>query len=213
MTQIEKLKQEVETLRDRLARLTEASHRINDSLDFESVLQGVLDSARLLTKAKFGVITLINETGEIQDFLASGMTQEESQHMWDWQEGIGLFDYLGKMQKPLRLNDFHSHTRALGLPDFQPPMSVNSPLPFLAAPIRHHREIVGNFFLGEKDKENGLFTTDDEETLVAFASQAGLVIANARRHQDEQKARARLERSSTRRRSAWLFSMFRQVRQ
>ncbi len=193
MNRIERLEQEVETLRDRLARLTEASHRINDSLDFESVLQGVLDSARLLTKAKFGVITLINETGEIQDFLASGMTQEESQNMWDWQEGIGLFDYLGKIRKPLRLNDFHSHTRALGLPDFQPPMSVHSPLPFLAAPIRHHREIVGNFFLGEKDKENGLFTTDDEETLVAFASQAGLVIANARRHQDEQKARARLE--------------------
>ena len=45
MTQIEKLEQEVITLRDRLARLTEASHRINDSLDFESVLQGVLDSA------------------------------------------------------------------------------------------------------------------------------------------------------------------------
>ena len=37
------------------------------------------------------------------------------------------------------------------------------------------------------------FTTEDEETLVMFASQAALVIANARRHRDEQRARADLE--------------------
>ena len=37
------------------------------------------------------------------------------------------------------------------------------------------------------------FTAEDEETLVMFASQAALVIANARRHRDEQRARADLE--------------------
>ena len=193
MSQVEELQQEVETLRDRLARLSQASRRINDSLDFESVLQGVLDSARSLTNAKYGVITLFNQEGEIQDFLASGMTSDESRQMWGWQEGFGLFDYLGKLQEPLRLKDFHSHTRALGLPDFQPPMAVISPLPFLAAPIHNHGENVGNFFLGEKEKGNTYFTSDDEETLVMFAAQAGLVISNARRYQDEQEARARLE--------------------
>ena len=37
---------EVEALRERLSRLSEASRRINESLDFDTVLQGVLDSAR-----------------------------------------------------------------------------------------------------------------------------------------------------------------------
>ena len=37
------------------------------------------------------------------------------------------------------------------------------------------------------------FTAEDEETLVMFASQAALVIANARRHREEQRARADLE--------------------
>ena len=37
------------------------------------------------------------------------------------------------------------------------------------------------------------FTREDEETLVMFASQAALVIANARRYQDEQRTRADLE--------------------
>ena len=37
------------------------------------------------------------------------------------------------------------------------------------------------------------FTPEDEETLVMFASQAALVIANARRHREEQRTRADLE--------------------
>ena len=37
------------------------------------------------------------------------------------------------------------------------------------------------------------FTAEDEETLVMFASQAALVIANARRHREEQRARTDLE--------------------
>ena len=42
--------------------------------------------------------------------------------------------------------------------------------------------------------EPGLeFSAEDEETLVMFASQAALVIANARRHRDELRARADLE--------------------
>ena len=36
---------------DRLSRLSQASLRINESLDFDTALQGVLDSARSLTGA------------------------------------------------------------------------------------------------------------------------------------------------------------------
>ena len=42
---------EVEALRERLSRLSEASLRINESLEFDTVLQGVLDSARPLAGA------------------------------------------------------------------------------------------------------------------------------------------------------------------
>ena len=58
------------------------------------------------------------------------------------------------------------------------PFPVSSPLPFLSAPIRHLGENVGAIYVGVKDRE---FTPEDEETLVMFASQAALVIANARR--------------------------------
>ena len=190
MKQADDQAREIAELRDRLSRLSQASLRINESIDFDTVLQGVLDSACSLTGARYGVITLLDELGQVQDFVTSGLTQEEHRRFTDLPEGMMFFQYLSNIQEPLRLRDFHSHVQSLGLPEFQPPMAVSSPLPFLAAPVRHRGEGVGAIYVGEKERE---FTPEDEETLVMFASQAALVIANARRHREEQRARAGLE--------------------
>ena len=190
MEQADDQAREIAELRDRLSRLSQASLRINESLDFDTVLQGVLDSACSLTGARYGVITLLGESGRIQDFLYSGLTPEESRRFAEFPNGMLFFEYLSSISESLRLRDFHSYVRELGLPEFHPPMAVSSPLPFLAAPIRHLGESVGVFYVGEKELE---FTPEDEETLVMFASQAALVIANARRHREEQRARADLE--------------------
>ena len=190
MEQADDQAREIAELRDRLSRLSQASLRINESLDFDTVLQGVLDSACSLTGARYGVITLLGESGRIQDFLYSGLTPDESRRFAEFPNGMLFFEYLSSISEPLRLRDFHSYVRELGLPEFHPPMAVSSPLPFLAAPIRHLGESVGAFYVGEKELE---FTPEDEETLVMFVSQAALVIANARRHRDEQRARADME--------------------
>ena len=153
--------QAMEALRERLSRLSEASLRINESLDFETVLQGVLDSARSLTGARYGVITLLDDAGRIQDFLYSGLTSEQHRRFMDFPEGMPFFEYLSSISEPLRLQDFHSYTRSLGLPEFRPPFPVSSPLPFLAAPIRHRDEAIGAIYVGEKEQE---FTAGDEET-------------------------------------------------
>jgi signal transduction histidine kinase/DNA-binding response OmpR family regulator len=184
------LARENEALRQRLSRLSEASLRINESLDFETVLQGVLDSARALSDSRYGVITLLDDQGRIRDFVYSGLTPEESRQFAELPDGMAFFEYLSNIREPLRLQDFHSYTRSLGLPEFRPPFPVSSPLPFLAAPIRHRDEAIGAIYVGEKEQE---FTAEDEETLVMFASQAALVIANARRHREEQRTRADLE--------------------
>ena len=184
------LERENAALRDRLSRLSQASLRINESLDFDTVLQRVLDSACSLTGARYGVITLLDESGRIQDFVYSGLTPEESRQFAEFPDGMLFFEYLSSISEPLRLRDFHSYIRELGLPEFLPPMAVSSPLPFLAAPIRHLGESVGAFYVGEKELE---FTPEDEATLVMFASQAALVIANARRHREEQRAKTDLE--------------------
>ena len=106
-----------------------------------------------------------------------------------------LFGYLSRTSEPLRHAGTSTATpESLGLPDFYPPgFLVHSPalLPRSCAdPPIEEREPIGNFFLSEKDTGGREFTSEDEETLVIFASQAAMVIANARRYnRDEQRAR------------------------
>ncbi len=76
MRRAEAWEQEVKTLRERLSRLSEASLRINETLDFETVLGDVLNSARVQTGSRYGVMTLRDSTGEILDCVASGMTPD-----------------------------------------------------------------------------------------------------------------------------------------
>ena len=192
MRPVEELLRENKGLRERLSRMGRAFQRINDSLDFKSVLQGVLDSARSLTDAKYGMMTLMNEGVRVQNCLSSGLTPSQTRRIWRLPENEALFEYFAFIDEPLRLRDLHSHIRLLNLPVFRPPMPVSRSLTFLVAPIRHRGERVGTFFLAEKEVGRG-FTAEDEETLVMFASQAALVISNARRYQDEQRARADLE--------------------
>ena len=65
MTQPDRRDREIEALQERLSRLSEASRRINESLDLDAVLQGVLDSARSLTAARYGVMTLLDDGGRV----------------------------------------------------------------------------------------------------------------------------------------------------
>ena len=175
-----------------LRRLSEASLRINEGLDLDAVLQGVLDSARSLTGASYGAFVLLDDSGEIEDFLSSGLTAEEAQRMWSLADGMRFFEHLSRTEGPLRLPDLLGHIRSLGLPNLQPPVEVGPSLPFLAAPVLYMGNRVGNIFVAER-QAGGEFSREDEETLVMFGSQAALVIANARRHRDELRARADLE--------------------
>ncbi|MDE0312301.1 MAG: ATP-binding protein [Caldilineaceae bacterium] len=192
MENTKELRREIETLRERLSRLTEASLRINQDLDFDAVLQGVLDSACSLSRARYGVLTLLDEGGQAADYLSSGMTPAEAQRLWELPGGLKLFEHLSSIPEPLRLRDLIAHIRSLGLPEPVLPAGAGSPAAFLTAPIHHGEERVGSFFLAGTESDR-TFTAEDEEALVIFAGQAALVIANARRFRDERRARDELE--------------------
>ncbi len=181
--------QQGETPRNRLSKLSEASLRINESLDLDTVWQEILDSAQSLTDAQYGVIVTLDDEGQVEDFLASGLTDEDIQQLFAMPEALKIFEYLTTIPGPLRVPDFASHTRSQDLPESRLPVQIHA---YLGAPIRHRGENVGNIYLG-KSKPGQEFSREDEDTLVMFASQATLVIGNARRHRDEQRARADLE--------------------
>ena len=181
---------EIAALRERLSRLSEASLHITEDLDLDAVLQGVLDGARSLTGARMGGVTILDDAGQLQDFITSGLTDEDHQRFVNLPGGPEFFAYLSGLSEPLRLADFSAHTTALGLPEIGPPLGpVGS---FLGTPIRLRGVRAGNLYLSDKEG-GGEFTQDDEETLAMFASHAAMAIANARRHREEQRARAYLE--------------------
>ena len=185
----DELLRENRALRERLSRLGQASLRINETLDFDTVLQEVVDSARALTGARYGAITVLGDAGQKPDFIVSGLTREEHQGLWEMPQGLGFFQYLSGLTAPLRLANITGYLSALGMGEFTPPIAVSS---LLVAPVRHRGIGVGTIYLAH-ETEGREFSQDDEETLVMFASQAALVIANARRYREEQRARNDLE--------------------
>ena len=147
MTKADPRNPQVEILRDRLSRLSEANLRINESLDLDLVLQEVVASARSLTGARYGGITTLDESGRLQDVVTSGLTPEEHQVLLDLpEEGLGLFEFLSTHPEPLRLRDLSAHARSLGVTGDL--MQVRA---FLGTPICHRGAHIGNFYLAEKE--------------------------------------------------------------
>ena len=191
LTQADERDGQIAALRDRLSRLSQASLRINESLDMEAALHGVMDGARSLTGADYALIITLDESGGVDDYLVAGLSAAETERLWQDPGGPGLFEHLNALPGSIRLGgkELEELTRSIGLEGFRTPVPVAA---FIAAPVVHRRARVGNIFVGS-GQPGREFTQEDEEVLVMFASQAAQVIANARSHRDEQRARAGLE--------------------
>ena len=183
----DELRRRIETLEDRISNLCAAVLRVSASLDLETVLREIVDSARALTGARYGLITTVDDAGQPQDFVTAGLASGVHAVMAAWADGPRLFAHFRDLPEPLRVADLPAYVRELG---FSTELIVSKTMQ--CTPMRHRDVHVGNFFLGEK--EGGPeFTSADEEVLVLFASQAATAIANARTHRDERRARADLE--------------------
>ena len=187
LSETAQLRQENSALRNRLSRLSDATLRISQSLDTNAVLQEVIDSARSLAQAQYGVLLIYTDSGEVRDTFTSGITSEQAKMLATPPQGMGLLGYMSELRWPLRLQDISSHPKSVGFPENHPPMKT-----FLGMPIYHRNVHVGNIFLTEKEAEED-FTTEDEEILTLLAYQAAAAIYNARRYEQERLAKNDLE--------------------
>ncbi|MXX89034.1 MAG: GAF domain-containing protein [Boseongicola sp. SB0677_bin_26] len=181
------LKRENDALRRRIATLNATILRTNASLDLDTVLEEVVESARALTGARWGVIATVDEAGAPLDCAFSGFTSEEQRELYNWPERARLFAHFHELPGPLRVDDLAGYVRALGI---DPALAFSRS--FQGTPMRHRGADVGSFFLANK-VDGEAFTDEDEEVMTLFASQAASVIPNARAHRDERHARADLE--------------------
>ncbi len=180
-------KRENEALWDCISKLSAASLRINASLDLGTVLSEAVESACELTGARYGVMATVDDSGQVQDVVSAGLTPEEDRQLADWPDGLRLFAHFRDLPGALRLRDLPGYVRSLGFSTEWVRWKI-----FQGTPLHHRGIHVGNFFLAEK-KSGGEFTSEDEQVLVLFSSQAAAAIANARTHRAEQQARADLE--------------------
>ena len=181
------LQRHIDVLEERIERMSTASLLINSSLDLDSVLQDVVDNARVLTRARYGIITTIDSNGVVEEFVTSGFTGSENDQLIAWSEGPRLFEHFRALRAPIRVADLPSYVDALGFST-----ELIRAKTFQGIPLYHRDVQVGNFFLAGKDGDQE-FTATDEQLLRSFASQAATAIENARTHREERRVRADLD--------------------
>ncbi len=163
-----------------LAAVNEASLALSSELDLPSVLQRVVDLSRDVTNARYGTLAMLDEQGRIAEFLTSGMTREEREHIGRPPEGKGLLGVVIREGETLRVDRISDHPRSSGFPPHHPPMTS-----FIGLPIVYEGRILGDLYLTDKN-DGDPFTKQDEDTLRTFAAHASIAIENARLYQQVQ---------------------------
>lgn len=173
---LRRIQDRVERQNAELLALHQAGLDINSELSLETVLQKVVDTARALLGARYGALAVYREDGVIQAFITSGLGEAARIAIGQPPEGKGILGLVLREGERLRLPELSNHPASIGFPAHHPPMSTLVAVPVLAVgPYR------GNLYLAEKI-EGQPFSSEDEEALARFATQAALAIGNAHLH-------------------------------
>ena len=160
------------------------------SLESSVNLQVILDQTRRLTGADYGVLTLFDDIGEIDQFLTSGITARSRQRIEPTSKGLGVLGLLNGFTGPFNLSDLQAHPQFTRLPPHFPKMNT-----FLGNPINTLGKVMGYLYLARKSEAEP-FTANDEVFLSLLCAQAGLAIQNSRLLQELEANRGLLESDS-----------------
>jgi len=173
---------------DRLRALLEAGITLTSELSLDAVLQKLVETAGMLTGARYAALGVIDPTGtELERFLTHGIDPETHAAIGDLPRGRGILGVLIREATPLRLNDISEDPRSVGFPPNHPTMHT-----FLGVPIMLRGVAFGNLYLTEKEGGKD-FTGEDEKLVTLLASQAAVAIENARLYESATRWSRQLE--------------------
>ena len=172
---------------DRRDALIEAALALSSDLSLPVVLQRIIDLATEITRARYGALGVIGPGARIAQFITTGITPEGHRAIGDLPIGRGILGYLIEDARPLRLRNLSEHPRSVGFPKNHPPMYS-----FLGAPVMARGQVFGNIYLTEKQGADE-FDEDDEKTLVALATQAGVAIGNSQLYEETRRRERSLD--------------------
>ena len=78
----------IQALRERIAALSTAILRVNASLDVDTVLHQIAESARALTGARYAVIVTIDQARALEHAVISGLTPDERRQVERWTDNL-----------------------------------------------------------------------------------------------------------------------------
>ncbi len=177
-------------MEERLAALHRASLELVQDISLESLLERIAIVACEQVGARYAAVGVLNENGDLDQFIPIGMTPSEIQKMANPPRGTGLIGALLNSRQTIRLANITVDPRSSGFPAHHPRMRS-----FLGVPIRLGESQLGQIYLTEK-KEADEFSRDDEIVIETLAAYAAVAISNARLYQElRQRDRALTRRT------------------
>lgn len=143
-------------------------------LELHSTLKRIVSAAVDLSNATYGALGVIDDAGQVTDFIHVGMDAEQVASIGALPQGQGILGLLIQHPLPMRIDDLTVHPSSVGFPENHPPMRS-----FLGVPVRVRGRVFGNLYLTEK-RDGSRFTSEDERTVTALAAAAAVAIENAR---------------------------------
>jgi signal transduction histidine kinase len=155
--------------------MSEAVLAIARERSVDTVLQRIVHSARELVGARYAALGVPDGQGNFARFITSGMSEELIAAMGPLPRTHGLLGATLESDRSYRTDDIKRDPRFRGWwPSAHPLMSS-----FLGVPIVGGGEVVGAFYLTDKEGAAG-FTADDQELIEMLAPHAALAMENAR---------------------------------
>lgn len=170
-----------EQLQERLIALHKASLELVKDVSLETLLERIASVACEQAEARYAAVGVLDDNGDLKQFITVGMTEQEIKRIPHPPEGRGLIGELMNLDRPLRLPVLQDHPRSVGFPVNHPPM-----VSFLGVPIRTGEHQLGQIYLTEKRNATE-FTADDERIIQMLAAYAAAAIQNARLHENSRR--------------------------
>ncbi len=164
-----------ESLSPALKAVSDAVLAVASQLSVDEVLQRLVDSARELAHARYAALGIPDGVGGFRRFLVAGMSDELIAAMGPLPRTHGMLGAMLQTSGAYRTRDIHDDPRFRGWwPRQHPDMRS-----FLGVPIRARDEVIGAFYLTEKE-DGDAFDEVDQELIELLAAHAAIAITNAR---------------------------------
>jgi two-component system sensor histidine kinase DevS len=163
-----------EQLEERLAALHLASLEMVSDLSLDTVLERIAELAREQANARYAALGVVDDEGDMMQFIPIGMTGEEIGNINHLPIGRGLLGAMRDERTPVRIPEISEDPRSVGFPAYHPEMHS-----FLGVPIFQGDKLLGQIYLTDKIGYHE-FTEQDERVLETLAAYAAVAISNAR---------------------------------